>query len=301
MAEDANERSLLTEGVIIAAASALVYMATFLYEYGFCSYFEIPANLIDPSLATILVAAGTIGTVLASSLWFLGLTAPLFKAVHNKELHAYRYFFAYSAVVSAFGILLAVIYGFSWPSFVWYIGGFTVLALLMFGHTFLFNRHVPLAERFSEQARIQDGDPFYVTDVLKIWFGKSAVYILVVCMSVLGIAFLIGNGEASKRDRFLVLKQEPDLVVLRNYGSVLLTARFSRESKQLSNEFVVIRLAEGERIAFTNEVVGPLKVKPGSISTDSPAKAPIYPAGAGKAPTTAPQSTPEGQPPTPSK
>ena len=51
---------IVSDGVVLAFASALVYLTTFVYEYAYCSYFRIATTLINPSLATVLAGAAAI-------------------------------------------------------------------------------------------------------------------------------------------------------------------------------------------------------------------------------------------------
>lgn len=50
-------RSIVTDGLIIAGATAAIYLLTFAFEYGYCAYFGVPGFLIEPSTGTILFAA----------------------------------------------------------------------------------------------------------------------------------------------------------------------------------------------------------------------------------------------------
>jgi hypothetical protein len=93
MANESASRQLLTEGVILAGATAYVYLATFLYEYGYGSHFAIPATLIAPSLATVLVAAAAVGGAFVSCFKLLGLSVPLWRAATDPRQSAYREFF----------------------------------------------------------------------------------------------------------------------------------------------------------------------------------------------------------------
>jgi hypothetical protein len=63
--ERQSTRSWITDGIAIAAITALAYVVSFLYETGFCTIFNIPLSFISLSLTTIFVAAGTLFIVAA--------------------------------------------------------------------------------------------------------------------------------------------------------------------------------------------------------------------------------------------
>jgi len=51
-----NQRFGLTEGLVIAVVPATGYWFAFLYELGYCKYFEIPPAFIEIGLLNVLVA-----------------------------------------------------------------------------------------------------------------------------------------------------------------------------------------------------------------------------------------------------
>lgn len=265
MTTSADTHTLLTDGIVLAGASAFVYLATFLYEYGYCSHFGIPATLISPNLTTVLVGAAALGGVFVSSFYYLGLTAPLFAAARDPRRRPYRHVFALAATLAAAAILLIAIYGFSWSGIILFAVVVAFFALIAILQPILSNRSLPVEERFARDADLQDKDPFLFTSLLEVWFGRRLVSLGVLAVGMLGLAYLVGHGEATRKERFLTLKAEPDLVVLRNYGELLVTARFSREKRQLLNELKLIWLSEKKQADFRNEFVGPLTVEPRAV------------------------------------
>lgn len=250
-------RSLLSEGIVLASASAYVYLAAFLYEFGYCSFFSIPATLISPSLSTVLVAAAAIGGVLLSSLKLLGLSAPLLRAAADPQKAAYGEFFRFNALFVILGILLGTIYGVSWRGALIFFGAVALFELVYFAPVFLFDRKKSLRDRFEAYAKAKP-DQLDLPILFTEWFGRGWVPAALILSGLLLLAFVVGNGEASRKERFLTLKSSPDMVVLRSYGDLLIAARFDREQKLVSNELLLIRLTEHQRAEFYNEMVGPL-------------------------------------------
>jgi hypothetical protein len=248
---------LLAEGVLLACASAIVYLATFLYEYGFCSYYGIPATLISPSLSTVLVAAAAIGGVFISSLKLLGLSAPLLRAARTSPSQGLRQLFAYNAIFLIVGILLAGIYGFSWRGAGLYVGLIAVFQLIHFLPVLIFDRKKPIKDRMNEYT--SGSDPVDLLLLLEEWYGRKWVGPGTLLLMVLGLAYLVGHGEASRKESFLTLKDFPDTVVLRNYGELLIAAKLDGQSS-IGDEIVLIWLSDKKQLSFVNRRLGPLAV-----------------------------------------
>lgn len=252
-----QNRSLLTEGVILAVTSAYVYLATFLYEYGFCAYFDIPATLINPNLSTILVAAAAVGGIFLSSLKLLGLSAPLLRAAADPARSAYREFFGVNAIWLILGILLVTIYGISLKLLI-FVGVFAVYELVYFGPVFLFDRNKPLRDRFEHHSSAPP-DQLDLPILFVEWFGRGWLVPIMLLGALLLVAYLAGQGEAIRKEQFLVPEWAPNVVVLKQYNDLFIGARFKRAKHRLTNELLLMRIGHKELAEFRNEVIGPLE------------------------------------------
>lgn len=262
MATRTEARTLLTEGVLLAAVSAFIYFITFVYEYGFCRYFGIPASLISPNASTFLVASFALGVTLLPALNYLAFTTPLFKAARDPERRPYRYVYAILAVLSATGVMLAAIYGISLRGIITYIVvSFAILAFL-FLPALLSNRTLPIAERLSRNADIQDQDPFIPTNLFNSWLSRRHIQLGLLALVSLLIANLIGDAEARKKQHFLALKSDPDLVLLRNYNDLMILARINKLGDQQTDDLRLLWLSEKKELDFILRKTGPIKPFP---------------------------------------
>jgi hypothetical protein len=64
MAEEKNERKLLSDAILVAAASAFSYALAYAYQSGFASYFSLPPLLLTPTLGAVFQAGAVVGTFL---------------------------------------------------------------------------------------------------------------------------------------------------------------------------------------------------------------------------------------------
>lgn len=256
MTSPSDTRSLLTEGVFLAVASAYVYFITFVYEYGFCSYFGIPASLIAPNVSTFLVAAFALGITLLPALHFLAFTTPLFKAARDPKHRAYRDVYAFTAVLLVAGILLVAIYGISLTGAALYVCASLAFLAFFFLPAILSDRHLPISERLSKHADIQDEDPFVATNLFEGWVSYRNIRIGLLAFVALGVAHLVGDAEARQKKQFVALKADQDVVLLRSYGDLLIFTKIDKEARVQGIR--LMWLSEKKELDLVTRKVGPV-------------------------------------------
>lgn len=268
-------RSLLTDGVVIAAATAFAYLATFVYEIGYCSNFNIPWGLISPNTSTLLVTAATIGWILFSSSNLLGFTTPLFRRAKRGS-----FWWGVLGYVSVAAIILFKIYDPTLKQIgtllLWLFGGVAVgvvvvvvvVYALSMAWTFLLFmwRHILKSKKQSQEIvskKSETKEQYYFSadEFLENWLPKKVARWILVVAGILFFAFIVGDGSARNQKRFLVAKGPPELVVLRIYGDVVIAATLDRAAKQTLNGLTLYSISENKQIDFTNEKIGPLKAK----------------------------------------
>lgn len=272
--EPITKRSLLSEGIFLTIASAYVYCATFAYEYGFCNHFGIPPSLISPNASTLLLAAFTLGITLLPVLHFLPFTMPFLKASVDPNRAAYRLVNVYAWVFVVAGILLIAIYGISLMGFISYLVAVLLLSAFLFLPAILSDRHLPVSERFSNHADIQDRDPFVVTSLFEGWVSFRTIQISFAALVFLFIAYFAGGAEAGKKHQFLALTTEQDVVLLRNYGDVMIFGRLDDSETQL-NSFRLMKLGENSELDLISRRIGPFTtaredMKPNDVDATFP-------------------------------
>jgi hypothetical protein len=268
----------LSEGVILAAASSFVYLTAFAYERGYCAHFAIPAALISPNVSTLLVAAFALGVTLLPALQFLPFTAPLFTAARDPDRRPFRYVYALLAALAAGGIVATAIYGLSLAGVFTFLAVSAFLLVLFFGPTLLFNRKVPVRDRFEAAANAQDQDPFEASKFLERWVSREQLRLALGALIALLVAHAIGGAEAQSKERFLTLTSDPDLLLLRTYGDLFIFGRVSKAGDELSDEVRLMVLSEAKELQLANRWVGPIKsssIRPKAVAqTQSGVSAP---------------------------
>lgn len=263
----ASFRSILTEGVIIALGSAYIYLVTFVYELGYCAHFGIPREFINPNLTTILVAAATIGFVLFTSIQLLGFSVPLIRAATNpsERQKPYQKFFFLNALYLVFGIVLWGAYGYAFKTLIVILVAAVVLNVFYFGIDLFVLRKGGIRERF--EASRDEPDSFNIVVLFADKFGFQSVGFTLIVATTLVYAYFIGNGEAFRQERFLVLKDSQDFVLLRTYGDLMIAANVDRTKKVTGNDILLLRTSSKDKFEFRTEKLGPLKKQANIVAT----------------------------------
>jgi len=264
MTTDEHKKSwasiLFSEGAILAAISSFVYLVTFVYEAGFCSYFGIPIFLITPNLTTVFVAASGIALLFLPAFPYLNFTAPLLRRVLNPtdRQKPFRLLYAMNTFVILSAILVIAAYGLSWKRIIWSAIAIVLLNVILFGRTFLPGKEgKTAAERFSDHQKTQDEDPFHLVDFAFESKGRKLAIATFFGFILLMIAFIFGNGNASRQKTHPVLKEHPGYVLLRSYPDVFIAASFDRRLKKIGNSIILIKGSAADTLEFTLEAVGP--------------------------------------------
>ena len=257
-----SSKDIFTEGIYIALATAFVYVAAFLYEYGYCYHFDIPVNLISPDIDTVLVSATSIGILIFTSLIYLAYAVPFIRASinPNKTQEPFSNLYAIAALLLIYEILIIRAYG--WSSYEIYIMPIVFLILVfIYGMPMLFQKN---KKTFVEKLEAVNSQP----DKTNIWslvreiIGEKREKLLWMSLIILSWFFLAGNGAASSQEKYLVMKEPAEHVLLRNYGNLMIAASVDKETKLVGHEFVIINILENNRIEFLSERIGPLKLAP---------------------------------------
>jgi hypothetical protein len=261
-------RSLLTDGIVIAVATAFAYLATFLYEVGYCSSFHIPYALISPNTSTLLVAAAAIGWIFLTSANLLGFTTPLFRRAKKGDTG-----WAILGYLAVAAILWIKIYEPTLKQTGWailavlaiFIGVPLVLiitrALILFLWRTVRRPKKPATEVSTQTSEAKQEYFFSADEFLENWLPQKVSRWILFIAGTLLFSFVVGDGNARTQKRFLITKGSPELVVLRIYGDVMIAATFDRTTKETLNGITVFSISEKKQLDFTNEKIGPLKAK----------------------------------------
>lgn len=184
----------LTEAIVLAAVTVMVYAMTYCFERGYCYAFGIPFDCIEVTVTQMIPNGIVIVVTIAIFFWFT------FPVIGNVKISKT----ALGAAASSYCVVTAIAMSFDIETF--YLTFMLVISAIVM---------LPQV-RLSGSAR------------------RSAFAVVTVAL-LLQTAIVMGNINASVKKEFMVSTAEPDWIVLRRYGDVLVMAKL--EGKKLTREF----------------------------------------------------------------
>lgn len=267
-----------SEGFIVAAISVTAYLFTFVYEAGFAKVFGIPLSFVTVGLTDVFIAGGSL--LLAGLLVLtVGNLAFMVSAKFGGPI--------WRRIVSLTPMFLCSIALFFFvagtrlqEALTGLIGAWLMILLFEFGFPLLTQRH---KNGYREKLRAQDKLDARTMDVpgyLAKRLGSRLYSIIYTLMLTLFVIYYAGQSAALRQSRFLVASTSPEMVVLRVYGDKIICVPFNRDTRQVEQSFVVLRMAQDPDLMLRPEDIGPFNVKghKASGTGDSPTATPIPPA-----------------------
>ena len=254
-------KSLITDAFVVAASTAFLYLVAFFYEWGYCYHYSIPIGLITPNTATVLVAAAAIGTFLVTSVQLFGIALPLLRVglQPNQTQRPYREVLLLNAIVLVLGVVLIRAYGISLSGLLQFLFGSILLNFLFFGIGLLAHRKKPtVADRLTTISAERKDDVFDAWAWIEEIIGRRQMLSFIAVISFLGIAFIIGNGEATRQQRFLMLTDHSGFAVLRVYGDQILAGQVDSRDRKAGSGLLLIKLSADKPLRMQSEDIGPI-------------------------------------------
>ena len=236
----------ITEGLAIASLPVAAYFLSYVFELGYCRFYNIPSLYIDISIINIV---STIIAVLSTyALFFFlfnSLVHPFFENVHRSIKWSLR----------KISFIIFVSVGFAIISN-WSLSESLQLVLPVAGIVIFLEFGFPLLTQskthgYIKKLEAQKELDFKHDDILDKFIKKYGpmLFSIFFVFYILSMAtYFAGGIKARFQTEHLVSINSPNIVYLRKYGQYLIGSKFDRNKKMLLNELVV-------------EVIGTQKVK----------------------------------------
>jgi phage shock protein PspC (stress-responsive transcriptional regulator) len=253
------KRSWITDGLIIASFTAISYTYAYLYEKGYAEVFDIPTDLIEINLISIMVVA----------LLLMGVFAYLFiiaDVIVKKATRLSKALIVKLSVLSVPLILLILqllIYGVrKWERLIVSAVLGVIVILYEFVRPLFTQRNKKTFKEKLEvdyETRIDKKGIFDYIPVSKIIRKRILSVVLVFCIGYLA-SYNIGQAVAIYKEKFLIANIPPEVVVLKTYGEKMICAPLNRGKKEIKSSFYIFKIKEDPKMIFSYEKVGPLHV-----------------------------------------
>jgi hypothetical protein len=264
IAENKDKRTgnlLSYQTLVIAAIPLIGYAMAYVYEWGYCSKFGIPPELISVDLTNVFITIGKIIGILA--FWTLGALIIIGIKPKNPTLRLTLAPLFWPTLILLF---LIIIFWGGWLLMAVF-GSIYIIAILILFLRAIFTRKDKGKSKVepTQKSDTQD-DPYNkLVASLESFFsniGKrnDLVIYLAISFSILLIAFsfLVSVADSTKQADFLILSTNNNSVVLRIYDDNLICAPFDRTTKIVQREFFIIKMGDPSTPRLTTENVGPL-------------------------------------------
>jgi hypothetical protein len=266
-------KELLLSSTFVAAITALGYLITYIYEWGYAFRFNIPVTLISPSLTTAFAVAMSLFVVIPVIMYGRSSLADITFRISPKW---------YPAAATASPLLVvcaASLIAFSLIS---------ISHILWFGTSVLFVATfiVPIftqrgTRKYTE--KIEAHRKQYLAEHRK-WLERNRTFrdflsnhpqfLVLLGVAVVYGPAIIGFGNAYSQKDFLVLQDAPDTVVLRIYGENMICTTYDNTTRTVLPNLVVHKLTGSTSKVMQWQRIGPLKVQPLEEPKDNPTCSP---------------------------
>lgn len=255
---------IISISILIAFIPIYGYFAAYVHEIGFCRQFQIPLEFVEISLNEVLkVMSIAIPIVL---LLFIGWIFSLFTQMFTNPVlrilgRSIFPLFAFVLLIVPFGgnLLEAIIV-------------FLIAWFIMIGSDFvfpLFSRqkfkgyYKKKLEQYEEFDKKIKNPLDAIVDLVMDQIG--VLTFMIIFLFLFALAFFVhpmGESIAKKQKSFMIIKSEPELVILRKYSKNFICAPFDRNKKEIKKSFYIKNVdqiaEEGFEVVMGD--IGPLQV-----------------------------------------
>lgn len=246
-------KSNLSEGLIIAVVPAIVYWFSYVYQFGYCRYFEIPTEFIEINVQNFFICIiGMVGLLAV----IISVGTPLFSIFRNLP-EVIRLIFINNGIP----VLVLLAYSFVAKMPIKHV--FIILAvpfgLLMSELTF------PLYSQKNKSSYLEklEAQRAFETEhkesLMYVIFKRIGVNfsVLLFCVSFASIFICFVGAYEAKNTSVFMTSNGGQKIVLKKYGEQFLVADFNKKEKTFIPRFTIEKIDNSFGV-FSYEKVGPI-------------------------------------------
>ena len=248
---------LLTEGILVGAATALGYTIAYVYERAYAQALEIPVRFVSVTLA-----GGGVVAFRLFAIGFVGLALFRLAVTVTHSESARRYGLRRIAIVATFVVVMCIVHHFDLNQVIIFISVFLVILTIHFGVPAI--TKMPGTKYLQRLAAGEDATAASPNLLVPSeWLGPRVTLYSLIGLYVLYIAHAAGAADAKSQTQFLVSADDTRQVVLQIYDSRIIFGRLAVDGGvELDPELSVATLSEDSVLHFTRRTIGPLIVSP---------------------------------------
>lgn len=255
-------RSKVSEGILLATASAAAYAVAFSYREGYASHFGFPPVLLSPSLGAVLQAAGVVAVALMY-VWNIAVGIwPWAPRGNSAKDRAVRRILIIGLIAAAL-IFQAFDGRQAWAFLAGIVGFF---AFFEFVFPLIVHRNISnFEDKLIAQEDVEkNAKKHSLHSRISSVIGEDMLRLAVVISVLILLAYLVGLRNAKNQTEFYMLTDRPGQIVAIIEDDVIVLAAFDEKTSKLSGQYQVERLSDSHPWIFE-------KRKIGRLSSPSPA------------------------------
>ncbi len=267
-----KDPKIISETIFFFLIPIFGYFLTYAYEESYCMTHNIPSTFIEISLNTIL----------RNSFFLLAISAVIYLIIEIFYSNLIEILPSKNPIVNRIaGILITnlIFFGYFFFFFVEektfsfreFLVPIIIVQIILIFFVFIY----PILETknvkgFRNRLRHSLKKSIFSNGVsndsiigkgLNI-IGPSVSNVIIIFFALFVIAFSVGRFEAKYKTMFLIIKSNPELIILRKYSDNFVCSTFDREKKEINCKFYLISIDQiiKEGLQITEEKIGSLSV-----------------------------------------
>jgi hypothetical protein len=240
----------LPEALFIAGLTALAYWLAFLYQVSYLHFFDLPPDLAEVSLQSILLVVLALAA-LSIVFWTINLVPIFFSDDPSRQRFIFSFVvlpLLFSAWVFYFGLRTKdwFLYLLFFVPAIYVSLNIILVALLVRSR---WNRFV-LAFRSTRPTTLMQG--------ISQAFGPRAYRITAIVILLSALACITGFGKAATQKVYFLFPDSSEIAVIRIYSDRILAVPFDRGTKTVRPEVIIRKIDQKDIRLMLDKDVGPL-------------------------------------------
>lgn len=230
----------ITEGVLIAALPVIGYWLAYLYQLGYCTYFNIPTVFIEISILNIMIALVGFASIIAS-INFYG--EPIYQFIRIFLPHPLNKIFVKILLIVSFILAYSVVKNISTESIYFLLLFFALPYLLVDLILPLFSQknvkgYLEKLKAQDEVDRNEQGDS--LMSKIALGLGRNLFLYIAIFGFISFLVYFAGGYKAKTKSNFIVLNEPFNKVVLKNYRNSFVVADYDSCGQKIYPKFKLV-------------------------------------------------------------
>lgn len=261
------KETIFSTTVAIFIVPAYIYLCSYLYEKGLCSYYGIPEEFIKPDLTTNLYfSIALFMTVIFVYVYPHQMVYLIFHSKVTKNPAFYPFLSANTILIIFFIALINIAtYDVSYvKTLIFYLCTLPFINFLAFSQHRYIKKELETRE-YNDIVVQWNKDiktPVPILDFPDIFNLRSLFYgitsrqkhIIFILIALVAFSYLIGKRDAYKKVRYEISTANNGYILLRKYGDDLILKNYNPITKKLGDSIIILKVGDPGQKFISKEI-----------------------------------------------